>query len=367
MSGVMGNAASAAYGLFDRAWTAACWPLIAILNFIFRPDPRTGAVSGWKVVVWLVANAAILGAAITGLTSIALFWTLVAFLVVHILIIFSSLRIMYEEKRVMEGALAAGNMTFSAFDAVNNLPILASSVAFYVLGLPAFILTVEAAEPLSILKSRPHLADLHEYFVYLACVLNEVPLVNSFVNAWANLTLRSDNMAAEIVYNGWPGNAVRLVIVITVSVMVVRAILLRFQQWSHQVAMATALETGKASAESLAHRLVRIPETLRRRLMLSALTHPDTAARRRALSAMAKLNVPNFARDFLLKLDHHLERDLGLAHIREALAVMNASAREKVAGELGPILERQMASIKDAIDMQTRARLEEIRAILKRA
>ena len=95
--------------------------------------------------------------------------------------------------------------------------------------------------------------------------------------------------------------------------------------------------------------------------MRAALAHPDTSVRRRALSAMAKLEVPHFARDFLLKLDHHLERDLGLAHIREALAVMNASAREKIAGELGPILERQMASIRDAIDMQTRTRLEEIR------
>lgn len=367
MSGIIGNAASAAYRLFDRAWTAVCWPLIAILNFIFRPDPRTGAVSAWKVALWLAANAAILTLAIMGLTSSELFWVLVAFLVVHVLIIVSSLRIMYEEKRVMEGALSAGNMTFSAFDAVNNLPILATSIAFYVLGLPAFILTVEEAEPLSILKSRPHLSDLHEYFDYLACVLNEVPVVNSIVNAWANLTLRSDNMAAEIIYNGWPGNAVRLLIVITVSVMVVRAILLRFQQWSHQVAMASALESGKASAESLTHRLVRVPATLRNRLMRSALTHHDSAVRRRALSAMAKLNVPNFARDFLLKLDHHLERDLGLAHIREALAVMNASARESIAGELGPIIERQMASIRDAIDGQTKARLQEIRAMLRRA
>jgi hypothetical protein len=112
---------------------------------------------------------------------------------------------------------------------------------------------------------------------------------------------------------------------------------------------------------------VRVPTTLRNRLMRSALAHPDTSTRRRALSAMAKLDVPHFARDFLMKLDRHLERDLGLAHIREALAVMNSSAREKIAGEVGPILERQMASIKDAIDMQTRARMEEIRAMLKGA
>jgi len=34
---------------------------------------------------------------------------------------------------------------------------------------------------------------------------------------------------------------------------------------------------------------------------------------------------------------------------------------------LGPIIEQQMTSIKDAIDMQTKQRLEEIRSILKRA
>jgi hypothetical protein len=82
---------------------------------------------------------------------------------------------------------------------------------------------------------------------------------------------------------------------------------------------------------------------------------------------MAKLNVPNFARDFLLALDRHIERDLGLAHIREALAVMSASARERISGELGPIVERQMGSIRDAIDTQTKARLHEIRAMLRRA
>ncbi len=131
--------------------------------------------------------------------------------------------------------------------------------------------------------------------------------------------------------------------------------------------MAHAIESGAASPDSVRKRLVRVPTTLRNHLMAAALAHPDTSTRRRALSAMAKLEVPHFARDFLMKLDHHLERDLGLAHIREALAVMNETAREKISGELGPVLERQMASIKDAIDMQTRARLEEIRAMLKRA
>jgi hypothetical protein len=365
MSSVMGNAASAAYGIFDRAWTAACWPLIGALNFIFRPDPHTGHVGLWKIALWLTANATILYLAVTDLASRPLFWTLVAFLIVHILIMMSSLRIMYEEKRVMEGSLKPEAMTFSALDAVNNLPILTSSVIFYIFGLAALIQTVENWGIAQILRHKPTL--ITEYGAYLACVLNEIPVVSSLINAWANLVRLSDNMTAQIVYNGWTGNSVRLIIVATISIIVVRALLLRFQQWSHQVAMAHAIASGSATPESVRKRLVRVPTTLRNHLMTAALTHPDTSARRRALSAMARLEVPHFARDFLARLDNHLERDLGLAHIREALAVMSASARKSVAGELGPILERQMASIKDAIDMQTRARLEEIRAILKHA
>ena len=82
---------------------------------------------------------------------------------------------------------------------------------------------------------------------------------------------------------------------------------------------------------------------------------------------MAKLDVPHFARDFLQSLDKHLERDLGLAHIRETLAVMNPAALEKVAGDIGPILEKQMTTIRAAVDMQTKKRLDEIRSILRRA
>jgi hypothetical protein len=365
MPGFMGNTATAAYGVFDRAWTAACWPLIAILNFIFRPDPETGDVSLWKIIVWLAANATILYLAVTDLTHHSLFWTLVVFILVHILIMMSSLRIMYEEKRVMEGSMAPEAMRFSAFDAVNNLPILTSSVIFYVLGLAALIQTVEDNGIAQILREKPML--ITEYGAYLACVLNEIPIVSSVINVWANLVDLSDNITAQIVYNGWTGNSVRLWIVLTISIIVVRALLLRFQQWSQQLAMAHAIETGSVSPENVKKRLVRVPTTLRNHLMRAALANPDTSVRRRALSAMAKLEVPHFARDFLMKLDRHLERDLGLAHIREALAVMNTSAREKIAGELGPVIERQMASIKDALDTQTRARLEEIRTILKRA
>src|SRR5262245_25589879 len=105
MPGVMGNAASAAYGVFYRAWTSACWPLIGFLNLIFKPSPETGNVAVWRVVGWLAANGAFLYFVVMDLAGRPLFWTLLAFLAVHILIMASSLRIMYEEKRVMEGSL----------------------------------------------------------------------------------------------------------------------------------------------------------------------------------------------------------------------------------------------------------------------
>jgi hypothetical protein len=322
-------------------------------------------VALWKVVLWLIGNGALLYAAVAGLATRPLFWTLSGFLLVHILIIASSLRIMYEEKRVMEGSMTADKMTFSALDAVNNVPILASSTAFYVLGLAALIQTVEHTGLAQILRNRPTLNS--EYGEYLACVLNEVPIVTSVLNAWANLVNLSDNLSAQIVYNGWTGNSVRLIIVVTLSIIVVRALLLRLTQWSHQLSMAYALENGTVSPESVKKRLVRVPTTLNSHLMRSALTHPDTAVRRRALAAMARLEVPNFAREFLERLGEHIERDLGLAHIREALASMNATARDSMAGDLTSVIEKQMLSIKDAIDMQTKMRLEELRSMLKRA
>jgi hypothetical protein len=333
------------FGALDRVWTTACWPLIGLLNLFFRPDPQTGSVALWKVALWLAANAAILYAAVVNLNTQPLFWTLTAFLVVHILIIAGSLRIMYEEKRVMEGSMAADKMTFSALDAVNNVPILASSTAFYVFGLAALIQTVEHTGLAQILRHRPTLnSEYGEYLVGL-----------------------SDNLSAQIVYHGWTGNAVRLIIVVTLSIIVVRALLLRLQQWSHQLSMAHALENGTVSPDSVKKRLVRVPTTLNSQLMRSALTHPDTAVRRRALAAMARLEVPNFARDFLEKLGQHIERDLGLAHIRETLASMNVAARDSMAGELSSVIEKQMLSIKDAIDMQTKQRLEELRSMLTRA
>ncbi len=77
------------FGALDRAWTSVCWPLIGLLNLFFRPDPQTGHVALWKVALWLVANGALLYAAVDGLTTQPLFWTLSAFLLVHILIIAS--------------------------------------------------------------------------------------------------------------------------------------------------------------------------------------------------------------------------------------------------------------------------------------
>ncbi len=364
MSGVFGNAVSAVFRALDRAWTAVCWPLIGILNFFFRPDHQTGAVSLWKVGVWLCVNAVILYLAVTDLAGQPLFWTLVAFLAVHILIMLSSLRIMYEEKRVLEGSLAPEHMTFSAFDAVNNISILASSVIFYILGLAAFIQTVERSHLASILKQRPDF--LYDYGEYLACVLNEVPIVTTIVNAWANLTKVTDNMSADIVYNGWTGNGVRLFIVITISIIVVRAFLLRFQQWSQQIAMANAIEEGTASPEAMEKRLVRMPTTFKNHLMTTALTHPDGAVRRRAISAMSRLNVPNFAQDFLARLNQHLDPELGLDHIRESISVMSSSARDAVAEDLGPLIDKQMTSLKDTISSETKARLEDIRSMLKR-
>jgi hypothetical protein len=365
MWGVLSRAASSVYWVIDRIWTAVCGPLIAILNFVLRPDPETGAVSAWKVLLWLAANAAILYMAVADLTVRPLFWTLVAFLVVHILIMLGSLRIMYEEKRVMEGSLKPEAMTFSAFDAVNNLKILGSSVVFYILGLAALIQNIEEWNLATLLRQRPSL--FNDYTEYLACVLNEIPIINVIIAAWANLTEMSDNLPAEIVYSGIPGNSARVFIAVTISVIVLRAILLRFQQWSQETAMAHAIEEGTASPEAVKSRLVRMPTTLHSHLMRAALKHPDTSVRRRALSAMAKLDQPHFAREFLLGLDRHLERELGLSHIRETVATMSASAREKLGAEIGPIIEKQMGTIKDVIDDQTRGRLEEIRGMLKRA
>jgi hypothetical protein len=365
MSGTSGKVSTRLFGALDRAWTSLCWPLIGLLNLVFRPDPQTGDVAYWRVALWLAANAALLYAVAARLTTQPLFYTLLAFLVVHILIIASSLRIMYEEKRVMEGSMAAEKMTFSALDAVNNVPILASSTAFYILGFAALIQTIERSGLAQVLRHRPTLNN--EYGEYLACILNEIPVINTALNAWANLAHLSDNLSAQIVYNGWTGNSVRLVVVVTLSIIVIRALLLRLQQWSHQVSMAHALENGTVSPESVKKRLVRVPTTLNSRLMRAALTHPDTAVRRRALAAMARLEVPNFAREFLESIGQHIERDLGLAHIRETLASMNASARESMAGDLAAVIEKQMTGLKDAIDMQTKQRLDELRSMLTRA
>ena len=105
----------------------------------FPAHPETGAVAWWKTGGWVIANTALLSFAVTQLDWRNMFWTFVAFLVIHILIMMSSLRIMYEEKRVMEGSMKPEAMRFSALDAVNDMSILASSVVLYVAGLAALI------------------------------------------------------------------------------------------------------------------------------------------------------------------------------------------------------------------------------------
>ena len=57
------------------------------------------------------------------------------FVLVHILVILGSLRVMSEEKKVLEGSLAPDQMTFSVHDAVNCIPVLSASIVFYILGL----------------------------------------------------------------------------------------------------------------------------------------------------------------------------------------------------------------------------------------
>ncbi len=64
------------FGALDAPGPRACWPLIGLLNLFFRPDPQTGHVAFWKVALWLAANGALLYAAVDGLTTQPLFWTL---------------------------------------------------------------------------------------------------------------------------------------------------------------------------------------------------------------------------------------------------------------------------------------------------
>jgi len=364
MAGVMRAATSA----LDRSWTTVCAPLIAALNLAFQPEPGTGHVSGWKVVLWFALNLAFLFTALALEAPTALFWTMVAFLMVHILIILSSLRIMTEERRVMEGTLPPDKMTFSVFDAVNNVPVFASSVAFYLLGLPALMQNIESTGLMRLLKQRPKLDT--GYLSYLACVLNEVPLVNTVMNAGANLANIAANLAAEIVYQGLPGNALRLLIVATVSVVVVRAIVLRLQHWSHHQAMATAIEAHEPelhAMETMHKRLLRVPAPLADRLMKLATTHPEAAVRKRAITAMGKLKVLKFPHAFLSKLHDEAEhKDHALAAIWEQVSGMSERARQAIAPDVCASIDRQLGEMKEAHSASTRALLEELKSLLGR-
>lgn len=274
--------------LIDRLWTALCRPLIIVLNMIFRPRSTDGAISKWKILLWLVANCVALGAVLvfaSGYARAALFALL---LLAHILIIFASLRVMSEERQVLEGSLAPEKMTFSVFDAVNNVLLLATSIIFYVLGLPVLLGVIEESGIARILTSKPVLPV--PYLSNLACVLNEMPGVGPVINALANVAGLSKNLNAEIVYTGVIGNAARLFTALTVGYMVVRAIIYRVQQASHQRAIVRSVETGHTRWEAVEARLLRIPKGMAAKLHDFAAKHKDTDIRSRIEKTLARLS-----------------------------------------------------------------------------
>jgi hypothetical protein len=76
--------------------------------------------------------------------------------------------------------------------------------------------------------------------------------------------------------------------------------------------------------------------------------------------------VPNFARELLQRLNQHLDPDLGLDELRDSLSSMSSSAREALSLDLGPVIDKQMTAMKDAISSETKSRLEGIKSLLKR-
>ena len=273
--------------LVDRAWTTLSRPLIVLLNVLFRPDRTDGSISRWKVTAWLIFNCAALGLTLNVVHPSYRTALIAAFLLLHILIILSGLRVMSEEKKVLEGSLPAEKMTFSVFDAVNSVPMLAASIVFYVLGLPALIGLIEDGGLARILSRRPPIAI--PYLANLACVLNEMPGVGPVLNAAANLGGLSPNLNAEIVYSGLAGNAARLIIVATVGFVIVRAIVLRMQQASHRAAILRSVE-GKHGHWDLVHsRLLRLPHSMAERFRHIAASETDTSLRQRLEATLAKL------------------------------------------------------------------------------
>ena len=285
------TALTIAINLVDRVWTTLCRPLIMLLNVVFRPDPMDGSIGTWKVFAWLLVNCAglilALRVADPGVRSVLIG----LFLLVHILVILGSLRVMSEEKKVLEGSLAPDQMTFSVYDAVNSIPLLSASIAFYVLGLPALIGVIEEAGIAQILSRRPAIG--FPYAANLACVLNEMPAVGAILHAAANLTGLSPNLNADIAYTGLVGNFVRLVIVATVGFVIVRAIVLRLQQASHRVAILNSVEQRHGHWDLVHSRLLRLPHKLVDRLRHLAASQTDGSMRQRIETILSRLAHPH--------------------------------------------------------------------------
>ncbi len=56
----------------------------------------------------------------------------------------------------------------------------------------------------------------------------------------------------------------------------------------------------------------------------------------------------------------------GLGEIRDSLSAMGSSAREALSLDLGPLIDKQMTAMTDAISSETKSRLEDIKSLLKR-
>ena len=126
------------------------------------------------------------------------------------------------------------------------------------------------------------------YASNLACVLNEMPAVGTIINMAANLTKLSPNLNAEIVYEGLVGNFIRLLIVATVGFVIVRAIVLRLQQASHQVAIMKTVEEKHGQWDLVHSRMLRMPHDLAERLRHMAGLEKETHLRERIEATLAR-------------------------------------------------------------------------------
>ena len=273
--------------LIDGVWTTLSRPLIGLLNMLFRPDRTDGAIAGWRIVAWIAVNCAVLFGILAspGARMNALFVGL--FLLLHILIVVSSLRVMSEEKKVLEGSMTESQMTFSVYDAVNSVSLLSVSILFYVLGLPALIGLVEDGGIARILSKRPPIGI--PYLANLSCVLNEIPGIGPILYAAANLSGLSPNLNADIVYSGIVGNLMRLVIVATVCTVIVSAIVLRLQQASHRAAILRSIEDRHGSWDLVHTRMLRVPRHLSEKLRHLAGLERDSGVRHRIGETLRRL------------------------------------------------------------------------------